>query len=169
MRSFFMHKFIPVLLLFWACNNNAATTEEAKDTAASSQTIHNNIRDTVVTGATPVVLNGCYQMTLKRDTAILRLDVQDSTVTGDLRYAFYEKDHNAGTIKGVLRNDTIYADYTFQSEGMTSVREVVFQVQGNTLLQGFGDLTEQNGKVVFQNRRKLQFQEANPFLKITCP
>lgn len=163
-----MYRFSILFLLLGACNNNASTTA-SKDTAASSQTIHTNIRDTVVTNATPVVLNGCYQMLLKRDTATLRLNVKDSTVTGDLQYAFYEKDRNSGTINGVLRNDTIYADYAFQSEGTTSVRELVFKVQDGTLLQGFGDLTERNGKIVFQDKTKLQFQTANPFLKIQCP
>jgi hypothetical protein len=89
-------------------------------------------------------------------------------VSGTLRYDWHEKDHNSGTIKGVLRNNSIYADYTFESEGMTSVREVVFKIQDTVLLQGFGALTEENGKIIFQHRDSLQFDTIHPFLKIMC-
>lgn len=155
--------------VFYSCgNNNSATASDGKDTVQSSQTIHTNITDTVVQNAKPMVLTGCYQMILKRDTALLNLTVKDTTVTGNLRYNFYEKDRNSGTLKGVLRNDLIFADYAFQSEGMTSVREVVFRIQDNSLLQGFGDLKEQDGKIVFQDKKNLQFQTANPFLKVAC-
>lgn len=164
-----MRRVLPFVLLFWACNGNQTTTAASKDTAASSQTIHTNITDTVVTSAKPIMLNGCYQMTVKRDTATLRLNVKDSTITGELQYDFYQKDDNSGTIKGVLRGDTIDAEYTFQSEGTTSVREVVFKIQDSTLLQGYGNVTEQKGSVVFKDKRTLEFQNANPFLKIACP
>ncbi len=157
------------IFVFCSCNNeNAVTAVDPKDTALSSQTIHTNADDTVVTNAKPMVLTGCYQMILKRDTANLNLIAKDSSVSGSLHYDFYEKDKNTGTLKGVLRNDTIYADYTFQSEGRTSVREVVFRIQDGTLLQGFGNLTEQNSRIVFQNPDQLQFQTDNPFLKVPC-
>src|SRR5919112_926036 len=101
--------FICLSAFVWcACTNSGSSSSASNDTAQSSQTIHNNISDTVVTNQKPVVLNGCYQMVLKRDTATLRLAVKDSTVTGDLQYHYYEKDRNTGTLKGVLRNDTIY-------------------------------------------------------------
>jgi len=158
-----------VLFIVCACNTRTGTNSASGDTAASAQTIHTNIPDTIVTGARPVALQGCYQMILKRDTANLRLNVKDSTVTGTLEYAFHEKDRNTGTVHGVLRGDVIYADYTFQSEGTTSVREVVFRVQGDALLQAFGDLTEQDGKVVFKDSARLQFQTVTPFLKVACP
>jgi hypothetical protein len=167
-----MFKFLTAisLFLFCACANDTATANaDGSDTALSSQTPHNNGDATGVIGAKPIALNGCYQMTLKRDTATLNLSLKDTTVTGTLRYDWHEKDHNNGTIKGVLRNDAIYADYIFESEGTTSVREVVFKIQDTVLLQGFGDLTEENGKIIFQHRDSLQFQENHPFLKIMCP
>jgi hypothetical protein len=163
------YSFVVALVLCACGNNNTAADSTPQDTALSSQTIHTNVTDTIVTGAKPVNLNGCYQMTLKRDTASLQLTMQDSTVTGTLQYHWYERDANDGTLQGVLRNDTIYADYTFRSEGMTSVREVVFKIQDDTLVEGFGELTEQQGKVVFRDRSKLQFQNAYPFIKVACP
>ena len=164
-----MYKYFLFLsVIMCACNNSTGSNSTSNDTAQSSQTIHNNIKDTVVTGTKPMVLNGCYQMTLKKDTAKLNLIVKDSTVTGDLNYNFYEKDRNMGTLNGVLRNDIIYADYTFRSEGMTSVREVALKIKDSVLLQGYGPMEERNGKMVFQNKEKLKFQTAHPFVKVIC-
>ncbi len=165
-----MYKLLTALVvLLYACNDTSNTAATTNDTARSSQTIHTNVTDSVITTAKPMVLNGCYQMVLKRDTAFLNLMVTDTIVTGTLHYNFYEKDKNTGTLQGVLRNDRIEADYTFRSEGMTSIREVVFKLENGMLLHGSGDLTEKNGKILFQDKSKLQFQTANPFIKVPCP
>jgi len=160
---------LPVVLvaLFFtaACTNSA---NEPTGSADSNATIHNNLEDTIVTSAKPVQLSGCYKMIMKRDTAKMEITLRDSTVTGTLDYLFYEKDKSRGTIKGVIRNEMLFADYTFASEGTTSVREVVFKIEGDTLIPGFGDLTEKENKLVFTNRQALQFQPANPFLKVSC-
>ena len=133
------------------------------------ETVHTGPKDTIVTGAKAISLAGCYQMILKQDTATLQLDVKDSTVTGILNFHWYEKDWNEGTLKGVLRENRIHADYTFHSEGMVSVREVVFRIAENgSLVSGFGDLVEQGGKLVFADREALQFQVDHPFLPIPC-
>src|SRR5688572_4082270 len=133
------------------------------------ETVHAQATDTIVRGARPIRLDGCYQMILKKDTATLVLEVRDSTVTGNLNYHWNEKDWNEGSLKGVLRNDAIHADYTFQSEGMTSVREVVFRIEENGyLVEGFGDLLQKDGKVVFADRDALQYQQNHPFIPVPC-
>ncbi len=102
---------------------------------------------------------------MKNDSGWLNLTVNDTVVTGDLKYNLYEKDKNAGTIKGVLRDSLIIADYTFHSEGTTSVREVIFKISGDTLIQAFGDLVEKDGKIIFTNKNDLQYITTNPFIK----
>ena len=153
-----------VLVVFSACSGDS----NAPQSMDSSATIHNNITDTLITDNKPVQLNGCYQMTMKEDTANLRLSLQDSTVTGNLEYHLKEKDRNTGTLAGVIRDGFIYADYTFQSEGVTSVREVAFKIEGDSLVPGFGDIKEVDRKVVFTDKASLQYQHESPFLKITC-
>lgn len=148
------------VLLTMACNQ----AEPVKESS-----VHNNATDTITTAAAPIILAGCYQMTLKRDSATLDLSIQDTTVTGRLNYIFFEKDQNHGTIKGVLRNDVIYADYTFESEGKTSVREVIFKVSGDTLIPAYGDLTQKDNKVIFVNKEALQYNDLHPFIKVACP
>lgn len=168
-----MNKILFSLLLaatFVGCNNdNSKTINVTDSTSVEGSTVHVNAKDTIVTSAKPLNLNGCYQMTMKRDTADLNLTVKDSLVTGTLDYQFFEKDKNTGILKGVLRNNKIYADYTFQSEGVTSVREVIFKIQNGALLQASGDLTEANGKVVFKDVTALDYNNIFPFVKVDCP
>jgi hypothetical protein len=44
---------------------------------------------------------------------------KDLSVVGNLCYRFFEKDKNDGTVIGKLQGDTLIADYTFMSEGVT--------------------------------------------------
>lgn len=154
---------------FGLCLAALGCNSPGDDPAAAGETVHANAADTIVTGAKAVPLSGCYQMTLKRDTATLQLELQDSTVTGTLEYRWFEKDWNKGTLHGVLRQDRIHADYTFRSEGITSVREVVFQIaEDGSLVEGFGDLVQKEGKLVFADKQALQYQVNHPFLPIPC-
>jgi hypothetical protein len=171
MSSFFMQNlFVVVLFAFLlSCNNNNDAAIADVQDAATEGSVHAGAADTIVTSAQPLVLTGCYEMTLKKDSAFLDLQVTDTVVTGTLNFNFFEKDRNSGTLQGVLRNDKILADYTFQSEGVTSVREVVFQIKDSTLLQGHGELKQQGTKLVFADPENLQYQTANPFIKVACP
>lgn len=163
-----MNSLTPALLLILllsvgACSNDTkqqASTEDAVHAGADA-----------VTGfaeGSPFAVSGCYRMTQKRDTALLNLQVTDTLVSGDLVYHWNTRDGNKGTLKGVLRDSLILADYTFQSEGMTSVREVIFKIKDSTLVQAFGELVPGKEKVSFRNRNTLQYLEKTPFLKISC-
>lgn len=168
LSSFFMQPLfvLIVFVLFTSCNNpsNETTTD-----AATEGSVHANATDTIVTDAKPFALAGCYEMTLKKDSAFLDLTVDDTLVKGALTFNLFEKDRNTGTVQGVLRNDKIFADYTFQSEGVTSVRQIILQIKDGTLLQAYGDLKEKNGKLIFIDPENLQYQTANPFIKVPCP
>lgn len=158
---------IIALVLFASCNNQ--NNDTAATDPATEGSVHVNATDTIVTSAKPFALAGCYEMTFKKDSAFLDLQLDDTLVKGELTFNLFEKDKNTGTIQGVLRNDKIFADYTFQSEGVTSVREMILQIKDGTLLQAYGDLKEENGKLVFVDQDKLQYQNANPFIKVACP
>lgn len=143
-----------------ACNNDANRQDEAA------------IRDTVVdnthVSATPIPLDGCYKMVFNQDTATIRLNVVDSFVTGDLSYHLYAKDQNEGSIKGVIRDSLIVADYTFRSEGMMSVRQVAFKWRGTALVEGYGELNTSSDTFRFKDLNALTFQVDRPFVKIPC-
>lgn len=157
------------LLLLTACGGPANEAATGKDSLGGSSVHGQAPATTGVLSGAPFVLAGCYEMTIKRDTAFLSLKVEDTLVSGKLRYDWHEKDGNVGTIKGVLRDSLIIADYTFGSEGLISNREVIFKIEDETLLQGFGELVERNGGYMFQDRSQLQFMKSTPFVKIDCP
>lgn len=156
------------LFFFASCAGEGSRSTTAADTTDAGETVHSGAKPVSLPDTQPLVLTGCYEMIMKKDTAFLSLALQDTTVTGRLDYHWYEKDRNTGTLKGVLRNDMIYADYTFESEGMTSVREVIFKIHDTTLLQATGELRKQNGKVVYSNTDNLDYDTTNPFIKVAC-
>ncbi|MEO6288016.1 MAG: lipocalin family protein [Dyadobacter sp.] len=111
----------------------------------------------------------CFVYKVKKDSAFLHINVADSIVTGELVYAFFEKDKNRGKINGTMRGDTLLANYTFVAEGTESTREVVFLKKGTGWLEGFGEVVDQKDGVVFKNRSKLNFRKGLYFKGIKCP
>lgn len=140
-----------LVVLFDACqptqNETAQNTEAKTDTSAS------------------VI---CYQYAANKDTIRLRVNRTGEKVSGTLLYSLYEKDRNQGTIAGTLKGDLLLADYTFQSEGMTSVRQVAFKRKGNGWVEGYGDVTTKNDIVSFKNVDYLRFNDAFELGEVAC-
>ncbi|MBO9570956.1 MAG: hypothetical protein J7497_01910 [Chitinophagaceae bacterium] len=114
----------------------------------------------------PVDLSGCYRMIIKKDTAVMSLNSSGDSVSGSLSYHWFEKDHNDGTFKGIIKNDSlIVADYTFQSEGSTLVRQVVFKIKDSILQQGYGELIMKNDTSFLRDPVLAVFDTKNPFRK----
>lgn len=111
-------------------------------------------------------ISGCYRMIIKNDTALMSLNHAGDSVSGSLSYNWYEKDDNNGTFRGAVKNDTlIVADYTFQSEGTTSVRQVAFKIKDSILQQGYGELIMKNDTSFFRDVNLIIFDTKNPFKK----
>jgi len=154
-----MKNIIPILViaLFASCQGGTAKKTQAK------------IDSTIVSNAaTPQNAVACYQYIKNRDTATLTIKTEGSQVSGSLGYNLYEKDKNSGTFSGLVKGDTIIADYTFHSEGKISVREIALLKQGDQFLEGFGDIQEINGNVKFKDISKLKFDNSVVFSKINC-
>jgi len=110
----------------------------------------------------------CYAYNVKKDTAFLKINTANGIVAGNLEYQLFEKDRNKGIIKGRMIGDTLFADYTFSSEGQSSVREIVMIKKGNDLIEGFGNVEENDGKTKFTDRSKLKFKKGLVFKKVNC-
>ena len=111
----------------------------------------------------------CYAYRTETDTVRLTLqNTQPTTVTGQLTYRYFEKDRNQGTIRGTMHGDTLLADYTFQSEGRQSVREVAFLRRDIGFVEGYGPVTELPGKTVFKLPRTLHFDAKYTLLPVPC-
>ncbi len=143
--------FATTLLLLAACHEQAPQTAEApaaKPTTGGPQ---------------------CYAYTSGKDTVRLTLATTQPTVTGQLSYRYFEKDRNEGTIRGAMHGDTLRAEYIFQSEGVASVREVAFLRQGTGFVEGYGDVVERGGAMVFKQPHALKFASATTLGPVPCP
>lgn len=89
-------------------------------------------------------------------------------VNGKLSYNLVGKDKNEGSLIGNMKGDTLVADYTFNSEGVSSVREVVFLQKDGALIEGYGDVATANNKVSFKDKSKLKFDAKNTLTKVDC-
>lgn len=111
----------------------------------------------------------CYAYYSAKDSVRLTLLTLQPVVTGQLGYRYFEKDRNQGTIRGTLRGDTLRADYTFQSEGTESVREVVFVRHAGGFAEGQGAQIERGNKMVFAPSPALVFDTAAALRPVDCP
>lgn len=151
------------ILSFAACTNENKTsgvtdTSEviAVDTTFTATNVKKNSSD-------------CYAYIKNRDTATLQINIEGEELTGDLNYRLFEKDSNKGKIAGEMRGDTVIAEYTFDSEGMRSVREVIFVRKADgALYEGTGEVMEKGGKTIFKNRSALKFNSGLIFKPTDC-
>lgn len=139
----------------------ACTPEKSEQTDTNHETVATEVAETAESST-------CYAAILGRDSLLLRVERMSDDVTGDLSYNFYEKDDNKGTLVGQMHGDTLLADYTFQSEGTESVRQVAFLKKGEGFVEGYGDAEEMNGKMVFKNTSTLDFNSGTAFKKVLC-
>lgn len=109
----------------------------------------------------------CYSFEGNGNSVSLQMETEGSEVSGTMVYSLAEKDKNTGTFKGIIENNIIVADYTFQSEGVESSRQIAFEIKGDQLIEGFGEMNEDGTK--FKDVKELKFNSTMPLSKIECP
>jgi hypothetical protein len=149
-----------VLSVFISCKKTTTTSTGSTEIAPSSPKEAEIVEPSG---------NQCFASTVNNSTVELSFNVNShQEVNGNLRYSLYGKDKNEGTINGNMVGDTLIADYTFNSEGTSSVRQVVFLQNEGTLIEGYGDVVEANGKVSFKDRKTLKFDPEHTLIKVDC-
>jgi hypothetical protein len=140
-----------LLFLFISCNNHKTTNKNTITTDGNQQS--------------PV---NCYQYISSNDTSTLKTIHAGEAITGTLVYNLYQKDKNQGTIQGSMKGDLLIADYTFMSEGITSVRQVVFKKEGASFFEGYGKIETKSDRIVFKNTDSLTFNNAVKLVEVDC-
>ena len=160
-RSFLL--LTAVVGILGACNSESSNNKTTDSTEIIAE-------DTTFTATKAADQQGqnCYAYTKNKDTVTMTLDVNGEEYTGKLNYKLFEKDKNNGTFAGEMKGDTLIAEYTFDSEGMRSVREIVFLKKDGQFHEGFGEITEKGSKVMFKDRSKLEFGNAIVLAKVPC-
>lgn len=110
----------------------------------------------------------CYRSAIAGDTISMQVITLADSVVGFLAYNFKEKDDNIGSIRGRLRGDTLLAEYTFSSEGIRSVRQVAFIRKDSVYVEGFGESSMVNNKMIFKNPDSLKFPSSTKLSKVEC-
>lgn len=110
----------------------------------------------------------CYTYDLKGSKIELQLHyIADSdSVTGTLNFGFAEKDSNHGDIVGKVTDKILLAEYTFQSEGTESVRQVAFELKDDKAILGYGEMTPDGTH--FKDVTKVKFDSGVPLAKVDC-
>lgn len=145
--------------LLMACSSPNRNVQEQGEQATGQQ----NPEKEMLSGPS------CYLYATDRDTVYLVLNPPvGGKVTGDLSYDFFERDGNVGFIKGQVSGDTLIADYTFLSEGMISVREVGFLLGEDQVMEGYGDVEEVDGRMVFWHKDSLDFGNGLVMPEVPC-
>ncbi len=159
-----MKKLFSILTLAFAitaCNNDTSSEPQlnGEETGTSTMPVAG---DSIATGM------NCYAYINNKDTVRLQYEVKNEKVTGKLSYNYFEKDKSSGTISGYTTPSGIVADYTFQAEGTTSVREVVFKKVGDDMVEGFGEIRQDGEKPVFADKNSLKYDPKLTLSKMDC-
>ncbi len=158
MKHSFLFLFIAAIIIT-SCNNEPKKSTETTTAEDTSKPVENKIM---------IPASSCYFSTIGKDTVKLKVEVFPNVVTGKLSYKFYEKDSNSGNFDGIMKGDTLIADYTFMSEGKSSVRQVAFLIKDNMATEGYGNMEEKEGKMVFKDIKGVSFGKALSLKKVEC-
>jgi len=136
-------------------------TQSKKDASVSNVPAADNTENSI---------KGCYLYTVNKDTFQLAITaVNKNDIEGSIIYNFSEKDDSKGTFNGHFDGDILKGDYTFQSEGNTSVREVIFKKTKTGFVEGTGDVKVVDNKAVFSKPDSISYENGIAFTRSeTC-
>ena len=92
----------------------------------------------------------CFEQVEGRDSTMLQLVINGSSVTGELAVLPFEKDRARGPIQGTLANNQIQADWQRSGEGTTQPYEMIFTLKGDSVTWREGERIEKQGKWVLK-------------------
>ncbi len=164
--SFAFTLFLSTLVMA-SCNDTKEETTVSSTTVETDTTTTPGESKPAPDVSTMQPTMNCYAGHIGKDSFNLRVEQFPTAVTGSLRYDFFEKDKNEGDLDGKISGDTLLANYSFSSEGTISTRQVIFLLKDNVATEGYGDMKEVDGKMVFKDLGRINF--SGPKLqKVAC-
>lgn len=131
---------------------------------SSTTTVENNINQ-----PTPIdtsSIEGCYVTKLAKDVYTMNILSEDNgVVDASLAYNNFEKDSSSGPLIGTFDGSILIGNYSFDSEGMHSNRQVIFKKVGNNFVQGFGPAKTVEDKEVFTDTNSITYDSKSTFVK----
>jgi len=115
------------------------------------------------------LVEGCYVSRLQQDVYTLEVQKQEgTTVEGRLAYDNFEKDSSSGTFRGTYEDGILLAEYEFSSEGMDSVRQVIFKKTAEGFYQGFGPVNVEENRESLVDTANVVFGQTPEFIASPC-
>lgn len=146
-----------ILLLLIGCKN------EPKETPKPTVPV---AEETVPKTEIDVPKTECYSVNKNGNLISMELNYSKDGASGTLNYALKEKDVNAGTFVGQVKDSILIAEYTFQSEGVESKRQIAYKLKGNRIVEGYGEMNNEGTQ--FKDVSKLNFDSKMPLERISC-
>lgn len=114
-------------------------------------------------------ITGCYVAHLGKDVYTIRIDSQDrETFNGEMSYDNYQKDSSHGSYSGTYKDGILLGEYSFDSEGMHSIRQLIFKKVDGNFVEGFGAYDESGENFVDINN--IDYDPNTTFVATTdCP
>lgn len=153
---------VMIVALLFSCKKADDSQEQNKVDSAKTETVVD------VTSEREPLKNVCYKFDNGKDVIEANLLYDNGKVSGNINYNLHEKDKNSGNIIGSMNGDTIIANYIFMSEGVESFRQLAFLKKGNALIEGYGDIEEKDGRMVFKDIKKLNFPDKIQLKEVPC-
>jgi len=111
----------------------------------------------------------CYKATIGKDVYSMKIDSQDGlSVEGTLLYQNFEKDSSSGTLRGVYDGIMLFGDYSFNSEGMSSIVQVALKRTPDGFVRGFGPTQTVGNKEMLTDTTTLSYDNSPVFIKTDC-
>ena len=144
-----------------SCNKKTETSNVNSADSSGVFTDEESVADSALAATT-----GCYMQVTGNDTLFAQIDDNLGTVTGKLHYKNHQKDSSFGDLLGSSVGDTIKVDYTFQSEGLLSTREIWFLKKDGKLLEGIGPFDKTGEK--YANYKNIKFGDGHVLDAVDC-
>ncbi|MDO8645772.1 MAG: hypothetical protein Q7R42_04220 [Candidatus Planktophila sp.] len=105
---------------------------------------------------------GCYEVQLGKDLYSLAILSQaGKAFEGTLRFKNYQKDSSSGPYKGTYIDGILFGEYSFQSEGMDSVIQVLFKKSPDGFIRGYGEMNAAGDR--FANLNNITYDSSAVF------
>ncbi|WP_297984110.1 hypothetical protein [uncultured Chryseobacterium sp.] len=139
---------------------------EKKQTETVSNNTNTPVEDNYTVEDESIGAKKCYIQGTGNDTLYVSLDDNLGTVSGRMYYKNHQKDSSFGDVVGSSNGDTIKVDYTFQTEGATSTREIWFLKKDGKLLEGIGNLDASGTR--YADYKKIKFDGGHVLDEAEC-
>ena len=105
---------------------------------------------------------GCYEVQLGKDLYSLAILSQaGEAFEGTLRFKNFQKDSSSGPYKGTYIDGILFGEYSFQSEGMDSVIQVIFRKSEDGFVRGYGKMNAAGDR--FANLNNITYDSSAVF------